>query len=207
MKKGIIFHSSLLSLLLMCILNVYGQHFISDPHEFNLDSWSFSERCNPCHVYSADSRDYRKNYLVSYSTDTLSVSDSTEISGISKICISCHDGTVASIQHQNEFSLLTTMNSNMVFGHPVSIKYPGGDFKTIRYHDPEKTLSGLGGTIDSDLLYEGKVECISCHDFHFSREFTACSTCPPVNLEISLGKGSLLKSNNKSSLCLTCRKL
>ncbi len=48
--------------------------------------------------------------------------------------------------------------------------------------------SGLGGTIKSDLLINGKLECISCHDVHGERG----------------QKNLLIMSNTKSRLCLTC---
>ena len=202
---------SLFGIILLFVLILFALQFgycqVNNPHEFNINNWNFSERCNPCHVYQSSDDDLRINNIASYPSELLTPSDSAGISEISKNCFSCHDGTVAPFQHTDEFSLITLKNSRMQFGHPVSVQYPVGDYKYLKFHDPEKTLSGLGGTIDSDLLYEGKVECISCHDVHFSREFTACSTCPPVNPEISLGNRSLLKSNKKSSLCLTCHKL
>jgi len=53
---------------------------------------------------------------------------------------------------------------------------------------PTTTNSGLGSTIDNDMLFDGKMECASCHDVHNR-----------------FGVSGLLKmSNVNSELCLTC---
>jgi predicted CXXCH cytochrome family protein len=58
---------------------------------------------------------------------------------------------------------------------------------TEELFDPTTTPSGLGGTIDADMLFTAKVECASCHDVHDS------------------GFPSLLVMDNAASaLCLTC---
>ena len=55
-------------------------------------------------------------------------------------------------------------------------------------YDPNSSPSGLGGTIHSDMLINGSLECISCHDIH----------------GMSGENNYLIKSNYGSKLCLTC---
>jgi len=55
-------------------------------------------------------------------------------------------------------------------------------------HPPSSTIYGLGGTIVSDMLSGGKMECSSCHNVHNESD------------EDNL----LIKSNATSALCLTC---
>jgi len=73
--------------------------------------------------------------------------------------------------------------------HPVSFTYDldlaetdGGLF------DPASTASSLGGTIEEDMLFAGRMECASCHDVHNKYEL-------PRLLKIA---------NAGSALCLTC---
>lgn len=110
--------------------------------------------------------------------------------GSSKLCLSCHDGTL-SMDHFNLPNLSTTqiISTNLSSSHPVSFEYDSYlAYKDKELFDPNSTPSGLGGTIKSDLLINGKLECISCHDVHGERG----------------QKNLLIMSNTKSRLCLTC---
>ena len=87
------------------------------------------------------------------------------------------------------------MNSNQNFGndlrksHPISFKYDSFlAMKDGELFDPLSTPSGLGGNIHDDLLINGNLECISCHEIH----------------GITRIKHYLVKSNYRSKLCLTC---
>lgn len=77
--------------------------------------------------------------------------------------------------------------------HPISFVYnsalataDGG------LYNPATQTSGLGGTIEQDMLFgtagSKTLECASCHDVHntYGQPYM------------------LLKSNNASALCLTC---
>jgi len=117
----------------------------------------------------------------------------------SKLCLSCHDGTVA-LENFGGITTGTTYisSSNLVGGpsgndlsreHPISFEYTdalaaldGG------LYAPSSTNSGLGGTIEQDMLFDNRLECASCHDVHNR-----------------YGVAHLLKmSNNNSQLCLSC---
>jgi len=117
--------------------------------------------------------------------------------GSSKLCLSCHDGTVALdnfggvtggtffIPTGDDHNLTTDLSDD----HPVSFTYntalatlDGG------LYDPSVGTTTLGGTIDSDLLFNGKLQCASCHDVHNGS-----------------GQLKLLRIDNAgSSFCLTC---
>lgn len=83
------------------------------------------------------------------------------ISDVSKLCLSCHEEIDAS-------------QSNMR-NHPVSIDY------SSFYNDYNSDIEPL-------KLFNGKVECSTCHDPHNENNI-------PKMLRIS---------NNNSALCLTC---
>lgn len=68
--------------------------------------------------------------------------------GLSKLCLSCHDGVIA----PDVFSL----------HHFVSLEY---DVRKTRLYDPDLTRMGISGPI-SEVLHNGKIQCSSCHDAH-----------------------------------------
>ena len=144
-----------------------------------------------------------QTYVVYSNVDTMTAVTG-QPSGVSKLCLSCHDGTVAIDQFGAETSGVNFLTSSdaayvgtdLSNDHPISFDYPTTNAST---GDPElfvktTTVSGWGGaatvTIDTGMLIGGKVECASCHDVHNTN--TAVST----NL--------LVVSNDASGLCLTC---
>ncbi|MEZ4999551.1 MAG: cytochrome c3 family protein [Bacteroidales bacterium] len=135
----------------------------------------------------------------SASFDTHGGTTITNPSASSKLCLSCHDGTVALENFGGTTTGATYISSaNLIGGvngddlgsdHPISFEYTdalaaldGGLFA------PTSTSSGLGGTITQDMLFNNKLECASCHDVHNK-----------------YGAAHLLKmSNTNSQLCRTC---
>ncbi len=190
---------------LICIsVAVYSQKMVRNPHKFTKESWEVNEPCNPCHVYSSDEKS-GKRFIISYENDTIVSPDSIYVSGVSKLCISCHDGIVAGFDHRVDIWHILDGRSRYSHNHPVSVEYRAKNKGRYRLHDPDTTSSGLGGTIAEDLLVNGRVECVSCHNAHFSMEKVACSTCPKVdNINLDENYLSLWKSNRQSLLCLTC---
>lgn len=186
---------------------VYGQGATNNPHLFNVDNWEYSERCNPCHVYNPDVKSANDSgFIISYESDSLSRKDSTGLSGISKLCFTCHDGTVAGYNHNANFDQIEIAGGTGDNSHPVSVIYQSGNLRKTKLFDPETTMSGLGSTIADDMLKNGRIECTSCHDVHFSMEKVACKSCPPP-WQKTTKYNSLLKSNEKSALCITCHKI
>ena len=79
--------------------------------------------------------------------------------------------------------------------HPISFTYDNALFVADpELFDPVNLASkttALGGTINDDMLFGGKLECGSCHDVH--------------NGPDAVTNGKLLRiSNTSSGLCLTC---
>jgi predicted CXXCH cytochrome family protein len=77
--------------------------------------------------------------------------------------------------------------------HPISFTYDATLASTDKkIWNPTTTLSGVhAGTIDQDMLENGKVQCISCHDAHNGAGVNHL----------------LIKTNVGSALCFTCHKL
>ena len=158
--------------------------------------------CEACHtprnagrsVASAPLWDYAATRISSYtlySSPTLNASLS-QPAAASRVCLSCHEGTIA----RDSFGGAT--GGTMVGGgkrlgidlsrsHPVGFIYDTSlAVEDGELRDPASTSSGLGGTIQEDLLFADRMECASCHDVH-------------------AGNGRLLRlDNSDSELCLTC---
>ena len=123
--------------------------------------------------------------------------------GTSKLCLSCHDGTVALANFRSFTTGTTTManfnggaanlGTDLSTSHPISFTYDQALSNTDhKIWDPSTTPSGVhSGTIDGDMLENGKVQCISCHDAHNGAGVNHL----------------LIKSNVGSALCFTCHKL
>lgn len=174
-------------------------------HDFSGQGWSGGEICIVCHTpHKADTTVTDAplwNHEVTVATFTLYSSSTLDATlgqpdGISKLCLSCHDGTVAidAFGGKSGSSYITgsaLIGTDISDDHPISFTYntalataDGG------LYDPSTQSSGLGSTIAADMLFSDKLECASCHDVHDD-------TYEPF----------LIKSNAGSALCLTCHNI
>jgi hypothetical protein len=130
----------------------------------------------------------------------------------SKLCLSCHDGTVAVLAYGGNVGGMTLIEAagadySAVIGQDLSNDHPIGFVydAALVAKDPTKlkptsTAVTIGlsstrtGTIASMLLDGGlKMECSSCHDVH--NKFTVATPS---------GRGLVKVSTGGSSLCVTC---
>ncbi|NKE66832.1 cytochrome c3 family protein [Ramlibacter sp. RBP-2] len=127
---------------------------------------------------------------------------------VSKVCLSCHDGTTAidafggaagnaaTIFAAGAKANLATDLSN---DHPISILYTAGTADPdLHLTSNTATIGATAGRPISDLLYgsgaTATVECSSCHDVHNSTRNTAETD-------------KLLKiTSSGSAICLACHK-
>ncbi|MCP4217807.1 MAG: cytochrome c3 family protein [bacterium] len=200
MKKVLI-----LSVALLLSVSVFGQ-ITGSAHDFTSSGWNTTgELCITCHTpHNADTtvtdaplwnHEVTVATFTVYSSGTLNANDLGQPDGVSKLCLSCHDGSVAldSFGGTTGTNPLDPASSGFIGtdlgnDHPVSFTYQAA----IDNGDDElfatTASTSLGGTIASDLLNNGRLECSSCHDVH-NRD----------------GNSSLLIiSNAGSALCLTC---
>ena len=112
------------------------------------------------------------NYTL-YSSPSL-LSTPGQPSGATRLCLGCHDGTVAleifgrTTTGTHYVSMWGLIGTNLSNDHPVSIVYDSALATASggRLRDPAVTQSGLGGTIQQKMLRSGKLECVSCHNPH-----------------------------------------
>jgi predicted CXXCH cytochrome family protein len=182
------------------------------PHDFRGYQWKRSgEVCNPCHAMHGTktlpsplwNHDLPTQTYVTYAQThiwTLEAKVSSKPDGLSKICLSCHDGIIAPDAYGGhtcgtailfQTDLIETFPSN---NHPISFIYNAAlAMKDGKLYDPSTRLSGLKGskgTINADMLFLNRMECSSCHDVHNKY------AVPRTKL--------LVKDNAGSALCLTC---
>jgi len=146
-----------------------------------------------------------------YGTTMAGTATDTAPNGVTKACLSCHDGVSAinSIVNQAGSGGYTAVGTNVAFGttlagtayvmpdgvtrigtdlkndHPVSITYTANKASLVATTTP---LTGWeGATTVANLLRSSKVECSSCHDPHSSTNGLF-----------------LRKANSGSALCLGC---
>jgi predicted CXXCH cytochrome family protein len=204
MKKLNLFFA-LATLLLVSQLG-YAQ-ITGSAHDFSTQSWNTTtEICIVCHtphnanttVLNAPLWNHALSTVATYTMYSSATMNSVagQPDGSSKLCLSCHDGTVALENFGGVTSGTNVMIGGALMGtdlsndHPISITYDaalaaadGG------LYNPTNTQSGLGGTISATMLIGDKMQCSSCHDVH--------------NSAGTVG-GLLLKANTASALCLTC---
>jgi predicted CXXCH cytochrome family protein len=171
-------------------------------HDLSAQAYT-TEICNVCHTpHNADTDvsdaplwDHEvttQTYTV-YSSTTLNASVG-QPSGVSKLCLSCHDGSVAldSFAGATGNTSITgnaLVGSDLANDHPISFAYTAavasadGDL-----FNPTTANSGLGGTINADMLFSTNMECASCHDVH----------------DADSNDYLLVIDNTDSDLCLTC---
>ena len=176
-------------------------------HDFTGSAWNTTgELCIVCHtphngdmtVATAPLWNHKVTAVAAYTVYSSSTLDATvgQPGDESKLCLSCHDGTVAL---ENCGGVTTGTNliasgnptyvgTDLTNDHPISFTYDAALSGTdAGLHNPTTTNSGLGGTISADMLFSGKMQCASCHDVHDNTH------------------GSFLRvSNVASALCITC---
>jgi len=203
MKKINLFLTLILSL--MCSQLVLGQSIVGSAHDFSDDTWNTSGQiCLVCHTpHNADvsvsnaplwNHETTTATFTTYSSATMDATTG-QPDASSKLCLSCHDGTVAvdNFGDQTGGSHFLSGNSNIGTAlsddHPISFTYDAALASADDgLYDPSTANSGLGGTINADMLIGSQVQCASCHDVHNGS-----------------GVAKLLKkSNEASALCLTC---
>jgi predicted CXXCH cytochrome family protein len=185
-----------------------AQNMDGSAHDFAALGWSGGEMCAVCHTthngtivqggplwdHTVTTAGAGTFTLYSGVAMAATPGDPEVVGGISLLCLSCHDGTVA----LDSFGA-TPGNTTFIAGsadvttdlsddHPIAIDYNAGLQGDMA--DPSSASSGVtgGSTIAADMLFGGKVECASCHDVH------------RAELRASL----LIADNAGSAMCQTC---
>jgi predicted CXXCH cytochrome family protein len=164
-------------------------------HDFSSETWSGGEICNACHTpHNANSDGLQVplwNHGVSSATYTVYSSSSIKRSpvqlepgNISRLCLSCHDGTIAinSFGGAVDDGTSKKMIGNPNLGTDLSDDHPVGIYWDHQTQVPDENdcfachnlvLASDGFTYELDpvvgnglVFYDHRVECATCHDVH-----------------------------------------
>jgi predicted CXXCH cytochrome family protein len=189
---------------LMAAAQLAGAQLAQSVHDFSAPGQAPTEVCRPCHTPQNGptslpivlwNREPAPGAYTVYESPTMNALIG-QPKGVSKTCLSCHDGTVATASFKGAVSNTligpANLGTDLSNDHPVSFTY--NDALAVadgELHSPTTQSSGLGGTIASDMLFgsdNSQLECASCHDVH----------------NASNQEYLLVKSNARSALCMTC---
>ncbi len=183
-------------------------------HDFSTELWSAGTLCGVCHVahnaktpqliplWSHETSSDAGYTMYTSATFNAAGTISAAPSGPSKVCLSCHDGTVAvdNFGGTTNGTTYTTagyglLSKDLSNDHPISFTYDSSLVSADGYlHEPTTaTVPNMGTrTISQVMLTDGKMECSSCHDVHRQKGSSGSDS----TLLIVNGAGS--------KLCLTC---
>ncbi|MDD5757483.1 MAG: cytochrome c3 family protein [Desulfobulbaceae bacterium] len=134
---------------------------------------------------------------------------SNALSGVSLLCMSCHDGVVALDAYSQHSGSTLNKGANTANGNITGSAAFGGGTGDMSNHHPMGFVYATVQSADNEiaspntimvpnttvtigsLLNGGKMECVTCHDVH--------NTANQANAE-----RFLWRTNNKSNFCLTC---
>lgn len=210
---------------------------IGSKHDFSGSSFSDGAICKPCHTpHNADitvtgrlwahtmssqvTYQYHGSRITAADNTTTqdgangTITAATDLDGASRLCLSCHDGTVAldsfkgSNHASNGIGITGSANlgTDLSNDHPVGLLAVIADYKP--YYKPVagilalkqlklvKTSVAYGATakdVYGNVLTgnEYAVSCVTCHDVHNGSNVDA-------------GVGLLRVTNAGSALCLSC---
>jgi predicted CXXCH cytochrome family protein len=214
MKKVIILALAVLMTASIAVAGpLPGTGITGSPHDFSSRvSTLAGEICRICHApHNPGQTDtfYTENGLLwnhdvttatytMYSSGTLNGASST-VDGHSKLCLSCHDGTVAVNAYEgytgtDEVPLVGDQNltTDLRGTHPISITFTAATATADGYLvNPETTnMPNTSNPID-DYLDLTKLQCSTCHDVHNSVGET-------------FGAKLLRETLSGSAICLAC---
>jgi len=179
--------------------NVFGG-IVGSAHDFSSQGWSGGKICETCHTpHNADTsvsdaplwnHTVTISTFVMYDSPSLSVQPESQPQGVTKLCLSCHDGTVALDSFGGNFgasyiSGAANLTPDLSNDHPVSIRWEHQNDSP-----PCSNCHFVHGELFSSELpfFNGFVECATCHDVHNS------GTLPKL----------LRKTLQGSEICLYC---
>ncbi|MBL8747074.1 MAG: cytochrome C [Phycisphaerae bacterium] len=194
------------TLVLAGLTSGAGAQITNSAHDFSSYSWSGGEICKPCHTphFANTAAGRLWNHTLSTATYTMfdgATGDSSDLDRESRLCLSCHDGTVA----LDSFGGMTGTNfipgganigTDLTNDHPIGrdAVYPTTTSTRFNPQNASHQVVSTWGTLrlkswtNSAGAEQFVVGCRTCHNVHNAGNFNHM----------------LNFSNASSHLCLTC---
>jgi predicted CXXCH cytochrome family protein len=201
----------LIAAALFLVATTASAQITDSDHNFIGTGWNATgEICIVCHAAHNNNNaggELLWNHTLSgatyvvYDSPTFSQTAANPPSGASKLCLSCHDGTVSLDSFGGGANSGagfinggveggTNFGTDLSNDHPISFAYVTGAGEELSDITTGVTFGdATTGTI-ADMLFGDQVECSSCHDVH--------------NTKSGNNSTLLLIDNDASALCLTC---
>ena len=179
----------------------------SSSHDFSTMAWSGGEICKPCHTpHNAISGQPRLwNHELTTATYTMHGGTGTatvDFDQVSRMCLSCHDGTVAldSFGGTSGTSFIpgdANLGINLTDDHPV-----GSDAE----YPPSPQPSWWAGAFKDPTALPSAIRLKDwTNPSNAVRKVVGCTTCHNAHNRGNFGNGAMLTmSNSASALCLGC---
>jgi hypothetical protein len=201
--------------LLLALRAAVAGSIVGSAHDFSGYNWSGGEVCIACHSSHNTNSSVivapQWNHALSVQTYGLYSAPSIKATIAqpgerSKLCLSCHDGTVAvdsfgGVTGSKYISSAHNLGTGLNDDHPIGFLYDTAlaNLDGTLFDPSTKSVTiGSGGTIQTGtiaslLLYDGgQLECSSCHDVH--NKYTVGTT------------GLMKVASNGSAICMACHK-
>lgn len=198
------------------VSQAWAGSIVGTQHDLSGNTYTGGEICIVCHTpHNADvsqgdaplwNHTATTQTYTLYESSSLDAADLDQPAGVSKLCLSCHDGTVAIDSFGTTPTNTSFMTGDPAIGsdglsndHPVSFTYDTALANLDgELADPATTTVTVGttpsrtGTLAEVMLFgagNDQIECSSCHDVHNT---------------LAAGPKLLLVNQAGSALCLTC---
>lgn len=211
-------------------------------HDFTAQSWGDQEICKPCHTpHNAVTTSINGNrlwahtlssasYFIHQTESTDAIADGgaatisqAELDDASRLCLSCHDGTVAldSFMKRNgptdgmvlgtpgHGALSTNLGVDLTNDHPVGYR---AVYKENLSRAGHFTYRPIAAVRSAGLIFATSPETVPAGSLDQSGRpivysnwpAISCITCHDVHNQAGFNDGLLRISNNASAMCLTC---
>ncbi len=209
MKPNITSKWMLAMLLLFAARTGVAGTLAGSAHDLSAQGYTGGKVCVACHTpHNSTNAAALWNHALTTTAYTLYTSPTMKAipgqpGGSSKLCLSCHDGTVAIDSFGGAVSpsgvLISSANNlganALNDDHPIGFAYSASLPNPTLQPTTHSITIGTGGTTKTDtlanlLLFSGNMECSSCHDVH--NTFTVGST------------GMVKMATAGSAICFAC---
>lgn len=191
-------------LVFVCAPDIAQAGITGSAHDFSAQGWSGGQICVACHTPHNADTSVTESPLWNHQTTTSTYTTYTSPTmgfppgqprAVTKLCLSCHDGTVAldsfgGMSGSTFISGAANLGTDLSDDHPVSVEWRHQTVETspfcanCHFGSPRKIVF-FGSGVTGDIW----IECATCHDVHNGS---------PANVKL------LRRTMVGSDLCLTC---